>query len=60
MKCPICPGDTIVVKTLGVERRRKCTVCEHRFTTIEKLKEDEQRQAAAIEIVLQAAEKLAA
>lgn len=60
MNCPLCHQPTIVLKTLGDERRRRCTACLHRFTTIEKLKEDEQRQAEAIEAVRQAAEKLAA
>lgn len=50
----------MVVKTLGNERRRRCTTCRHLFSTVEKLKEDEQRQLEAIEAVRQAAEKLAA
>lgn len=60
MNCPLCSQPTIVLKTLGNERRRRCTVCRHPFITVEKLKEDEKRQAEAIEAVRQAAEKLAA
>lgn len=44
----------------GPARRRKCTGCGNRFTTVEKLKEDEKRQLEAIEVVKAAAGKLAA
>lgn len=49
-----------MLKTQGNERRRRCTKCRHPFVTVEKLKDDEKRQAEAIEAVRQAAEKLAA
>ena len=60
MNCPLCSQPSIVLKTQGNERRRRCTKCRHPFVTVEKLKEDERRQAEAIEAVRQAAEKLAA
>ncbi len=44
MKCPFCNSDdTQVIDTrlsedkMVVKRRRKCTVCEKRFTTFEKI-----------------------
>jgi transcriptional regulator NrdR family protein len=58
MNCPLCAQPSIVLKTLGNERRRRCTICRHLFTTVEKLKEDERRQVAAIEAVRQAAAKI--
>jgi transcriptional regulator NrdR family protein len=60
MNCPICSQDSIVLKTLGTERRRRCTVCHHRFTTTEVLKEEQQRQLEAVQTVIEAAEKLKA
>lgn len=61
MNCPLCKGETVVLSKDGVERRRKCaTGCGHRFTTIEKLKEEEKRQLEAIETVKAAAVKLVA
>lgn len=66
MNCPICKGETVVLSKDGVERRRKCvgrdgrSGCGNRFTTVEKLKDDEKRQLKAIEAVRAAAEKLAA
>lgn len=61
MNCPICNGETIVLAKDGAERRRKCTGgCGHRFSTIEKLKEEEQRQAEVIRDAKALAEKLVA
>lgn len=44
MKCPFCNGDdTQVIDTrlsedkMVVKRRRKCSICEKRFTTFEKI-----------------------
>lgn len=58
MNCPICSSDAVVLRKDGAERRKRCTKCGHRFVTVEKLKEDEARQAAAIEAVRAAARKL--
>lgn len=45
MKCPFCGGsDTQVLESRvtddgeGIRRRRECTKCEKRFTTVEKVK----------------------
>ena len=35
MNCPKCDGDTKVIDSRNVRRRRECLVCEHRFTTVE-------------------------
>jgi len=41
MKCESCGGDSRVVSTRtsgvnnGIHRRRKCNLCNHRWTTIE-------------------------
>ena len=39
MTCPHCDGDTMVIDSrLGhhlTRRRRKCTACEYRFSTVE-------------------------
>lgn len=58
MNCPVCSQDSSVLKSRGVERRRQCTICGHRFTTIEKLKDAEQRQQEAVQVVREAAERL--
>lgn len=65
MNCPICKGETRIVRTEGVERRRECTGtvgerpgCGARFSTIEVLKEEHQRQREAVQTVREAAEKL--
>lgn len=60
MNCPICRSDTRVLKTMASERRRQCSGCGHRFTTIERLKEDDQRLQEAVQTVREAAEKLKA
>ena len=61
MNCPTCDGETIVVHTNGNERRRECRGdCRQRFTTVEVLKDDHQRQLEAVEVVKEAAAKLAA
>lgn len=60
MNCPLDGKPTIVLKTLGNERRRECTVCRHKFTTTEVLKEDAQRQAEAVKTVIEVADRLKA
>lgn len=39
MKCTECGGETIVIDTrpwgVGIRRRRKCTKCGHRESTVE-------------------------
>ena len=37
MKCPLCEGNTRVLETRDVRRRRACEVCNHRFTTEENI-----------------------
>ena len=39
MDCPICNSETRVLRTVDNERRRECTRCKHRFTTVEQEKE---------------------
>lgn len=39
IECPLCHSETMVVRTDGAERRRECTKCFHRFTTVEQDKE---------------------
>lgn len=58
--CPICEQDTLVLETRGAERRRRCTKCLHTFTTVEKLKVEDLRQQEAVQILLEAADKLKA
>lgn len=60
MNCPVCRQPSVVLKTLESERRRRCTACGHRFTTVEKLKDEERRQREAVQTVLEAAERLKA
>lgn len=60
MNCPICRRETIVLAKDGPNRRRQCTGCGNRFTTVEKLKEEDRRQQEAIEAVREAAGKLPA
>lgn len=60
MDCPICKGESFVLKTMGARRRRKCARCKHRFTTEERLAEELQRQEEAMQAVREAAEKLKA
>lgn len=60
MNCPVDGNASVVLKTLGAERRRQCTVCGHRFTTTEVLKEERQRETEAVAAVLEVAEKLKA
>lgn len=60
MNCPICSRPAYVEKTMGNDRRRKCTGCGQRFTTTEVLKVDAERQAEAVRTVLDAAAKLKA
>ena len=39
MNCPVCDAETCVIDTRkqidSVNRRRECTVCGHRFSTVE-------------------------
>lgn len=60
MKCPLCDNPTRVLAKEGVERRRKCTICGHPFTTEERLKAELQRKDAAVQAVLEAAEQIKA
>lgn len=61
MNCPICKGDTRILRTEGAERRRECIDgCGRKFTTVEVLKEDHQRQQEAVQIVVDVAAKLKA
>lgn len=58
MNCPICASDSHVLTKDGVTRRRECTKCFHRFTTVERLKAEEDRLQEAVQTVREAAEKL--
>jgi transcriptional regulator NrdR family protein len=60
VNCPVCSQPTIILKTRDAERRRACTVCPHRFTTTEVLKEDHNRQQEAVQTVIEVAERLKA
>lgn len=39
MTCPICGGETHIINSRpsedSVRRRRECTECKHRFSTVE-------------------------
>lgn len=48
----------MVLEKRGAERRRQCTECGHRFSTLEKLKDLERRQAEALKDAKALAEKL--
>jgi len=43
MRCPYCPGESAVIDTReldngdSIRRRRRCKVCERRFTTYERV-----------------------
>lgn len=58
MNCPVCQQPTLVLRTDGASRRRKCSACGHRFTTTEVLEEEQKRQQEAVQTVLEAAERL--
>lgn len=60
MNCPICRHESIVLRSDGHERRRRCTnaKCNNRFTTVEVLKDDHERQKAAVQTVVEVAEKI--
>lgn len=60
MNCPVCHQPTVVLAKEGDDRRRRCTACQHRFTTTEVLKEERQRERKAVETVLKVAETLKA
>lgn len=60
MNCPVCSNDTRVVRTDGTVRRRECTVCKHRFTTAEVLKDELERRDRIIGDAVALAEKLTA
>lgn len=58
MNCPLCDSDSRVLTKEGVTRRRECTKCFHRYTTVERLKEEEERLQEAVQTVREVAEKL--
>lgn len=45
IRCPICHGQTKVVesrpRTFGVYRRHECLACTKRFTTRERIEDEE-------------------
>lgn len=43
MNCPACGGETIVVDTRGIYRRRECAHDGLRFSTVEVLRSDYDR-----------------
>jgi transcriptional regulator NrdR family protein len=58
VNCPLCSSDTFVRDTRDGERRRECTRCRHRFTTVEILKDRVRELELAGQVVLEAAERL--
>lgn len=60
MNCPVCANDTRIVRTDDTVRRRECTVCKHRFTTAEVLKDELERKDRLIGAAVELAEKIAA
>lgn len=38
MNCPLCSHDSRVIDGRGTTRRRECTHCRHRWTTVEVVK----------------------
>ena len=49
VNCPVCTGDTRVLRTDITERRRECVRCGHRLTTVEVPKDDLERSRKIIE-----------
>lgn len=49
MNCPVCDGDTHILRTDNTERRRECERCGHCFTTAEILKSEHERSQRIIE-----------
>lgn len=66
MNCPVCRGDTKVLYKDGPDRRRECVGkggkpgCGHKFTSIEVLKDEHERQREAVQTVVDVAERLKA
>ena len=58
LNCPVCSQPTAVLEKRGNERRRECTACKHRFSTIEKLRDVDRRQAEALRAAVDLAEKV--
>lgn len=60
MNCPTCGSESIILRTDGLNRRRRCSnqACQQRFTTTEVMKDEHQRLQAAVEEVRQVAERL--
>ena len=52
MKCPRCQSASEVLETRDAKRRRKCTACDHRWTTFEVTAQQlHQMQADTIRLV---------
>lgn len=58
MNCPLCKADTVVLHTDDNDRRRRCTSCDHRFTTTEVLKAELERSNRLIEEAKALAERI--
>lgn len=58
LNCPVCNGDTRVLRTDETERRRECVRCGHRFPTVEVLKDDHERSLRIIEDARALAERI--
>ena len=58
LNCPVCSQPTAVLEKRGNERRRECTACRHRFSTVEKLRDVDRRQAEALRAAVDLAEKV--
>jgi hypothetical protein len=52
MNCPLCQGATAVYESRvvpdGKRRRRQCSQCKHRFTTMEVMHDEMQRYDAML------------
>lgn len=58
IRCPLCQSDTKVTDTRGIERRRECVSCKHRFSTAEILKAELERSERIIREAQELAERI--
>lgn len=58
IECPVCNSETKVVRTDGAERRRRCTRCLHRFTTVEQEKDTVTKVQRALSRMREVASKV--
>lgn len=58
MNCPVCDQKSRVLETDQTSRRRECMGCGHRFTTIEILRDADDRRRQIIEDAQALAERI--